>query len=403
MDLSKYSKRDNDVRSSEHYSIIVDETPDISRSEQVSLCLRYVFEGQTLETFVGFFTTVSTEAEVLYELVKKQIHMLELKTENIVGECFDGAANMSGVHKGLAVRMKECSPLAVYVHCYGHLLNLALQDSMTCVEPVRNALGIVQKLYTVLEGSPKRHRIFQDLAVEEDHVNLTLKSLCPTRWSCRWEAVRAVLEQTTRIIRTLLSYCDDRDPKLYTDSNTLLSSICDFKFVFGLILLKVVLSNTDSLSKYLQGKNMDVITAKKTADSTIATLQKCRNEEGFHLVWSRAQILSDEIRKEIAGTRFSFIDAAAPRAKAPSRRLQSLIGESSSTTPHQQATPESHYRVTAYYQTLDKVLSEMKNRFETNDQHILCALADVVRSQTPSEDSFSLVSSYLFASCPLLH
>ena len=134
----------NDVRSSEHYSIIVDETPDISRSEQVSLCLRYVFEGQTLETFVDFFTTVSTEAEVLYELVKKQIHMLELKTENIVGECFDGTANTSGIHKGLAVRMKECSPLVVYVHCYGHLLNLTLQDSMTCVEPVRNALGIVQ-------------------------------------------------------------------------------------------------------------------------------------------------------------------------------------------------------------------------------------------------------------------
>ena len=89
-----------------------------------------------------------------------------------------------------------------------------------------------------------------------------------------WEAVRAVLKQMTRIIRTLLSYCDDRDPKLYTDSNTLLSSICDFKLVFGLILLKVVLSNTDSLSKYLQGKNMDVITCKKTADSMIAEMLK---------------------------------------------------------------------------------------------------------------------------------
>ena len=49
---------------------------------------------------------------------------------------------------------------------------------MTCVEPVRNALGIVQKLYTFLEDSLRRHRIFQDLAVGEDHVNLTLKSLC---------------------------------------------------------------------------------------------------------------------------------------------------------------------------------------------------------------------------------
>ena len=79
-------------------------------------------------------------------------------------------------------------------------------------------------------------------------------------------------------MRTVLSYCESvmiATPKTYTDSNTLLRLICDFKFVFGLTLLKVVLLITDILSKYLQGKNMDVTTAKKTADSTIAKLQKC--------------------------------------------------------------------------------------------------------------------------------
>jgi hypothetical protein len=146
-----------------------------------------------------------------------------------VGECFNGAANMSGVHKGLATRMKECSPLVVYVHCYSHLLNLALQDSMTSIESARNALGMVQKLYTFLEASPKRHRIFQDLEIEEDHINLTLKSLSATRWLCRWEAVRAVVEQITRIVQALIS-CSD--PTTYTDSNALLNSICDFNFVF---------------------------------------------------------------------------------------------------------------------------------------------------------------------------
>ena len=110
----------------------------------------------------------------------------------------------------------------------------------------RNALGTVQKRYWFLEASPKRHRTFQDLEVEVDHVNLTLKSLSATRWWCRWEAVRAVLEQITRI-----SCSDDRDPKTYTDSNALLNSICDHDFAFGLLLLTVVLPNTDSLSKYL--------------------------------------------------------------------------------------------------------------------------------------------------------
>lgn len=97
----------NEVRNSGQYSVIVDETADCSRTEQVSLCLMYVFAGQTKETFVGFYTTPSTEGEVLYNLVKASINKLNLKPEDIVGKCFDGAANMSGVYKGLATRMKE--------------------------------------------------------------------------------------------------------------------------------------------------------------------------------------------------------------------------------------------------------------------------------------------------------
>ena len=181
-----------------------------------------------------------------------------------------------------------------------------------------------------------------------DHVNLTLKSSSAARWSCRWEAVRAVVEQITRI-----SCRDDRDPKTYTDSNALLSSICAFDFVFGLLLLKVVLSNTDSLSQYLQSKNMDVTTAKKTADSTTKTLEGCRHETFFQMLWVRAQVMANGIKKEIQGTRFSFKDATAPRNKATSRRL---IGESSTTTQHQQTTAESHYRVKTFHPTLDKVI-----------------------------------------------
>ena len=78
---------------------------------------------------------------------------------------------MSGTHKGLATRMKDCSPLGIYVHCNGHRLDLALQDAMTAIEPLRNALGTIQSLYNFIEGSPKRHTFFKDMEVEsEEHV-----------------------------------------------------------------------------------------------------------------------------------------------------------------------------------------------------------------------------------------
>ena len=103
-----------EARGSNYYKIVFKETADISRAGQVSLFLRYVFNGETKETFTGFYSTKSTEAEVLYELVKTAISNLKLRLEDIVAECFDGAANMSGARKGLPARMKECSPLSIY-------------------------------------------------------------------------------------------------------------------------------------------------------------------------------------------------------------------------------------------------------------------------------------------------
>ena len=44
-----------EARSSVYFGIVVDETADISRTEQVSLFLRYIFNGETKETFTGFY------------------------------------------------------------------------------------------------------------------------------------------------------------------------------------------------------------------------------------------------------------------------------------------------------------------------------------------------------------
>ena len=42
-----------------------------------------------------------------------------------------------------------------------------------------------------------------------------------------------------------------------------------------------MLSNTDSLCRYLQGKTVDVISTRRNADMTIETLRQCPSEESF--------------------------------------------------------------------------------------------------------------------------
>ena len=73
--------------------------------------------------------------------------MQVLSFSDIVGQCFDGAANMSGAKKGVAARVKEVVPNAIYVHCYAHLLNLALHDTLENNTTMKNALGVIQSLH----------------------------------------------------------------------------------------------------------------------------------------------------------------------------------------------------------------------------------------------------------------
>ena len=52
------------------FSVIADETSDISNLEQVSLYIRFVHEGEICEKFIGFIETASTTGQSLFELIK---------------------------------------------------------------------------------------------------------------------------------------------------------------------------------------------------------------------------------------------------------------------------------------------------------------------------------------------
>ena len=119
------------------------ETADVSNKEQVSVCLRYIHDGQPAETFVGFYEVKSTKGKALFKQISDVLNKMELRIENVDGQCYDGASNISGKQKGVATRVKEVAPKDIYVHCYGHLLNLALQDTLPENTVIRNAPQIL--------------------------------------------------------------------------------------------------------------------------------------------------------------------------------------------------------------------------------------------------------------------
>ncbi|XP_068227397.1 zinc finger MYM-type protein 1-like [Palaemon carinicauda] len=118
-----------DLHKSKIFSILIDETNDVSRTEQVSFVLRYVHDFKIKDRFIQVFSVQSTTGEALEKEVISMLNRNNLSIDDMRGQGYDGAANMSGICNGLQARVQRQNPKAVYVHCHAHSLNLVLVES----------------------------------------------------------------------------------------------------------------------------------------------------------------------------------------------------------------------------------------------------------------------------------
>jgi hypothetical protein len=89
------------VKASGSFAVIVDWTQDVSKKEQLSICLRYVDEQLfPHEVFVGMYEPPATSGKDLATSVQDVLIRLQLPIADLRGQTYDGASNMSGQYKG---------------------------------------------------------------------------------------------------------------------------------------------------------------------------------------------------------------------------------------------------------------------------------------------------------------
>ena len=177
------------------FSIIADETRDVSNHEQLTLCIRWVDDDYSVhEDFIGMVHVHSTTSDAITSTIKDILVRCILNIGQCRGQAYDGAANMMGHLKGVATQILKEEPNAIPVHCLAHRLNLCLQDAAKHCQPVRNALTICMELSQLILYSPKRTQVFQQCKLELAIGGGGLKPLCPTRWTVCTAAISAVLK-----------------------------------------------------------------------------------------------------------------------------------------------------------------------------------------------------------------
>ena len=164
MSLTVLRKLIATLKKDKYYALMVDETTDISVQEQVSFCFRHVDAAlQVHEDFAGFHSTSLTNADMLCTTLKDIVLRLDVGIENCRGQCYDGAANMSGKLSGVQARIVVLNSKAVHVHCANHCLNLMFQDALCQVKESRDAMHIAKDIINFVRCSPKRLNCFEAL------------------------------------------------------------------------------------------------------------------------------------------------------------------------------------------------------------------------------------------------
>ena len=368
---------------SRFYSVLMDETTDASHQEQVSIMVRYVDKQATDEAAVvkerllAVVCAKETTGEALCELLINSLVKSGLRVEDIVGQGYDGGSNMRGGAKGVQARIKQINPRALYTHCFAHCLNRALVNAVCSREnaSARNFFGVVELIYTFVEGSAARHQHFiasqeQLIATNQPGIStggdrplvpLHLKGLCDTRWNCRSESLTRLTQPPVymAVIDTVNYVADTTsEGSVRGVAVGLRKSLDDFSFILQLFCMKPVLAAVNETSVLLQSSQLDILLASQYICNLALELSSLRTESAFDDAMSKASQFA-----EIAGIDTTFREAR--RRKIPTRYLDDPCASAYITDViAQRNLPSAAVELRSdYFFVIDRLVQEVKDRF----------------------------------------
>ena len=109
---------------------MANEVTDASNDEQFVLCLRSVHDDLVPhKDLIGLYKVPNICADTLASWIRDALIRMNLSMNKCRGQCYDGASNMAGAKTGVSTQIKLEEPRAIFTHCYGHSLQLAVGDT----------------------------------------------------------------------------------------------------------------------------------------------------------------------------------------------------------------------------------------------------------------------------------
>ena len=237
-------------------AILLDETSDVSNKSQLSSVVRLVTKsGQIVERFLGY-TDVSSD-RTANRISKHVLNIMETYGcgSKLIAQTYDGAAVMSGELNGTQAKVREVYPKVFFIHCFAHVLNLVLSQSVSYIKECKIFFAAISGISKFFSHSTKRLDALQNI------IKLKLPNAAPTRWNYNSRIVNAVFQHREDLItffEEIVEHPENWDKDAILSAGGFLNFLTDFSTIFLLNTFNVIFAHTDILYNILQNKYFEI-------------------------------------------------------------------------------------------------------------------------------------------------
>lgn len=347
------------ILETKYWSMMFDETSDLSHKEQITLVVRYLWKDAVREDFITFIDAYNAAADVngkeckenklsgktLGEIVLTNVKELGLDLSYCVGIGTDGASVMTSEESGSVTKIQSEAVSAKRLPCYNHALNNSI-SKCNKIRSINNAVGIMKEVIHFYNQSAKRN------AVLTEHIGGKLVSLCETRWVDRHDAVILFFCALPEIVDSFTEISEWKESESAKKAVLYINSITSTEFIFSCVCLVDILKRTLPLSKLLQKPNLDLNKASNAVTDTLTCLKDRRRncDDHFTELYLEALTTSEKLGVQLK----------MPRVVKSQRHRENYEAE----------TVMEYYRMSMYIPLLDNVITDLQTRF--SEENLLC-------------------------------
>ena len=260
----------NEIDQARFFSIMFDETTDVSGKNILTFVVRYLKNGELTENFLGFFDVHEYAKEfyddnmiekklsgkILGQIVQRICSEFGLNLKNCSSVGTDGDSKVISKEKGAVTYIKQsCSKITTHSYCLSHIMNLSISNCASVIK----ANEIIKTINTIANFFQYQKR----KSVLDKYAKCTskLKTCSETRQIERLEPLTIFKIKYQAVV---LALCEIEKWDEITNASELKEKIIQTEFVANLHYLEDVMRELKPLAVYLQQKNINLYEALKT-------------------------------------------------------------------------------------------------------------------------------------------